>query len=260
MGEINSTKITRDRLDGGYIPFNNVMVVSDLTVFGKKTKGGIIYGFDEDVQWEDETNSWEADIAQVSGYVYKIPKKLYYNKQDPNNSMPWDCDMDIQVGDEVWFPPMEARSATALECEGKYYKVIPYRDCIVVKRTFKYPPVNTEKYFGGVDPYVERIMLNGYVLLEPIRLKNKSSLAVSEEGEIDMTRGIIRYVGKINREYLNDNYTDFKELEVGDEILLSPNSPLWYLERKSYLSTFNNDKLYWVVQRRRIALVLSKNN
>jgi len=116
-------------------------------------------------------------------------------------------------------------------------------------------------YFIGLEYFLEKtVMLNGYVLLEPLYKENKSSLAIDKKGEIDKTRGIVRFVGKPNKEYLRDNYVDFVNLEVGDEVLLAPNTALWLLERKKYLSSFDGENLYWVVQRRRIAFVLSKGN
>uniref|UniRef100_A0A6M3XKU1 Putative chaperonin n=1 Tax=viral metagenome TaxID=1070528 RepID=A0A6M3XKU1_9ZZZZ len=242
MAEINSIKIAREKLDSGFIPTNHVMVESDLTVEGKKTKGGIIYGFDENVEFDDESTSHMADVAQTSGRVYKVPDKLYYNKEDPHNSMPHDCDMEVQVNDIVWFPPIEACSATALECDGKYFKLIPYRDLWVAKRS------------------EEIILLNGYCLLSHIYKKNESPLAISKQGDIDTTKGIIRFVGNSNREYIKPEYIDFLNLNAGDVVLLNPGTPIVYLERKKYLATFLGDELFFVVQRRKIAMILSKGN
>jgi len=224
------------------------MVEAELTAEGKKTKGGIIYGFDEDIQFADDNTSWEADVAQICAPVYALPDKLYYNREDPLNSIPWGCDLEIKIGDLLWYNVIESRNAVAVKCEEKAYKLIPYSDCYVVKR------------FHPVMNWDEVIVLNGYCLLEPIYKENKSFLAVDKKGDIDMTRGIVRFYGKPNREYIRPDYWDFQELENGDEVLLSPNTPLFYLERKKYLSSFNGDNLYWVVQRRRIAMVLSKGN
>jgi len=239
------------------------MVEAELTAEGKKTKGGIVYGFDEDVSFADEENSWEADVAQVCARVYKVPQELYYNREDQTNSMPWLCDMEVEVGDMLWYNVMESRNAVAVECEGKAYKIIPYRDCYVVKREITpYDQDGIPWRFALLTRTDVKFVvpLNGYVLLEPLYKENKSFLAVDKKGEVDKTRGIVRFVGKPNKEYLNENYVDFLNLEVGDEVLLAPNTALWYLERKKYLSSFNDENLYWVTQRRRISMVLSKGN
>ena len=222
------------------------MVEAELTAEGKKTKGGIVVGFEEDTNFysevEDASVGHEADLAQVVAPVFKVPPKLYYNPDDHHHSMPWDCDMELQVGDFVWFSVLESRNATAIRCNDKLYKLIPYSECYCAKRG------------------KEVIMLNGFILLERVFEKNTSPLAIYRQGDWDITKGIVRYVGKPNREYINENYVDFVDLEVGDEVLLSPRTALIPLERKSYMAKFDNDKLYWVVQARKIAMVLSKGN
>jgi hypothetical protein len=250
------------------------MVEAELTAEGKKTKGGIVVGHDEDITFysEDESkgNSHEADLAQVCARVYKLPQKLYYNKEDQQNSMPWDCDMELQIGDMVWFSVLESRNAVTVVCEGKGYKILPYRDCyclkrsILVKSEIWYPKDNEGLYLPNLsqrqDFYEEKvIMLNGFVLLEPIFLKNISPLAI-ENGEIDITRGIIRYAGKPNREYVQEQYFDFPVLENGDLVLFSPKTTPILLERNKYLAQFDGEKPYFVVQRRRISMILSKGN
>jgi hypothetical protein len=263
MGKIISTLISREDLDKGFIPINYVMVESDKTIEGKKTKGGIIYGHDEDIQFAEEGTSWEADVADVYGRVYKVPHKLYYNKEDQSNSMSWKTDMELQVGDLVWYPPIEARNATAFECEGKLFKLIPYSDLIVAKRDIwiekeYFWTENNERKARIIKDSTENIMLNGRCLLEYVNKPKTSSLAFKEE--IDPTKGIIRFYGVPNKEYIRDEYFDFQDLDEGDLILLQPNTPLVPLERKSFNAHFNKDKMYFVVQRRRIAMVLSKGN
>jgi len=252
MGKIESVKLSRKELDSGFIPFNYVMVEAEKTAEGKRSKGGIIVGHDEDATFysseESPDVSHEADIAQVCAKVYKVPNRLYFNKEDRTNSMSWDCDMELSVGDKVWFGVIESRNATAVECEDHLYKLIPYSDCYVAKR---------EIPTGSWDVTVN-ICLNGYVLLEPVFIENKSILAISPKGEVDRTRGIVRYAGKPNREYLKDQYIDFPYLEDGDLVLFSPNTSPFLLERKRYLAEFEGDKLFWVVQRRRISIILEK--
>jgi len=234
------------------------MVEAEISAEGKQTKGGVVIGHSEDVTFysseESSKNAWEADLAQVCAPVYKLPQKLYYNPQDLNSSMPWDCDMELRVGDRVWFSVLESRNAVSVICEGKAYKLIPYRDCYVTKR--RNLKTNITRYYS--DAY-DKICLNGFILLEPIYVKNTSPFAIDSE-TIDMTRGIVRYAGKPNREYIFEQYCDFPVLENGDEVLLAPKTALTYLERKSYLAQFDGDKQYWVVQRRRVSMVLSKGN
>lgn len=241
MAETFKQILTREQLDNGIIPSNTVMVEMVHTMEGFKTKTGVIVGFNTDVEYDDESDSHAANMTEVYGKVYRCPQ-LYYNTKDHSCSMPWDCDMELQKDDIVFFNIIESKNAVEIECEGITYKLIPYRDLYCAKRA------------------KEIIMLNGYVLLEQIYKINDSEFAVSKEGEVDKTRGIVRYVGEPNREYLRKEYVDFKDLSVGDEVLLSPGTPMILLERKKFSATLEDDKLFWVVQRRRIALILSKDN
>lgn len=271
MAETYKQNLSQEQLESGVIPSNTVMVEMMHSSEGIETNGGIILGHDLDVEFDDETTSHVADLSEVYGKVYKLPDKLYYNKD--GTGMPWDCDMELRIGDLVWFNAMESKNAVEIVCEDKLYKLLPYSDVYCVKRRIAVFNRMIRPALSAImsEEEMERIkvnlatpkdiviMLNGYVLLEPLYLENKSFLAVDKQGDVDKTRGIVRFVGKPNREYVRESYVDFPELNLGDEVLLSPNTALFYLERKSYLSSFDNGKLYWVVQRRRIAMVLSEN-
>jgi hypothetical protein len=240
MAETYKQTLTKKQLAEGRIPQNHVLLEMTYTTEGIKSKGGVIIGVGRDLEYEDETTTHAADLTEIWGIVAKLPDELYYKRDDPN-SMPWDCDMELQVGDIVWFNTIESRNAVEIVCEGKLYKIIPWQDCYCAKRG------------------KEVIMLNGYVLCEQVYTYNDSPLALKNETE-DKTRGIVRYIGKCNREYQNQNYIDFQDLRVGDEVLYNPNTPLFKLERTTALSTFNGNKLYNVVQRRRIAMVLKRES
>ena len=207
---------------------------------GIKSKGGVIIGVLLDEDYDDETTTHAADLTEVYGRVYKLPEKLTYAE----DGMQWDCDMDLQVGDCVWINTIESKNSVEIVCENNLYKLIPFSDIYVRRK-------------GGMTGDAE--CLNGYVLCEPTFIQTDSPLAIEDRKE-DKTRGIIRFVGKPNRSYLNPNYTDFVDLHVGDLVLYNPNTPLFPLERRSALAQFDGNNLYNVCQRRRIALVLSKNN
>lgn len=253
MGELLKISMTRKELDSGIIPHNYVMVEAELTAEGKKTKGGIIYGHHEDVVWDDETTNWEADICQVAAKVYKLPERLYYDENNPHHSMPWDCDMEVCEDDTVWFSPLESRNAVTIVCEGKGYKLIPYQDLWVAKRD-----VYVNKW--TIPPQKKEVVipLNGYVILEPVFKVNDSPLAIDKKGEWDKTKGIVRFFGTPNRAYQGNAHTDFQDLQEGDVILLNPGTPLVPLERVKYNAHFLNEELFFVTQRRRIAMVVER--
>jgi hypothetical protein len=219
------------------VPYNFILVEMLYTSEGIKTKGGIIIGFNLDTTYEG--GAWDADLAEVCAMVYKVPSGLYYHTED-ERGMPWDCDMDLQAGDIVWFSQFESKNSSEVECDGVVYKFIPYADCYVAKRK------------NNV------ICLNGYVLCEQVYREAINSLDTISKGELDMTRGIVRYLGKPNRAYIRDTYSDIKDLREGDLVQFAKGTPLFLLERRSWLALFDDDKLYWVVQRRRIALILKR--
>lgn len=233
------------------------MVEGELTAEGKKTKGGIIIGHNEDSVYEDETTNWEADICEVAAKVYKLPERLYFNKKDINHSMPWDYDYEIGIdlaeGDEAWYSPLESRNAVTVVCEGKGYKLIPFQDLWVAKRESW-----VNKWAGTKKEVI--IPLNGYVIIEPVFKINDSPLAVEKKGEMDKTKGIVRFCGKPNRAYINEGYVDFQDLQEGDKVLFNPGTPLIPLERQKYNAHFIGEELFFVVQRRRIAMVLERNH
>ena len=261
MAETFKQSLTRKQLDSGRIPSNTVMVEMLYSSEGMKTKGGVIVGFDTDVEYSEDHTSHVADLAIVTAMVYKTPVGLYYDKED-SHGMPWDCDMELEIGDLVWFNAMESLNSVEIECESKTYKLLPYQDLYVATRKVTpYDGGGLAWRFAFLTQSDVRIVipLNGYVLLEPVYTKTEHSLAIDDKKE-DLTRGIVRFVGKPNREYQNDKYADFQELEDGDLVLFNPNTPVFRLERKSYLARFDGDKIYNVVQRRRIAMILSKGN
>lgn len=259
MAETFQQTLTRQQLDNGVIPSNTVLVEMTYTTEGIKSKGGIIIGFNTDWEFEDETDSHAGNLAEIYAKVYRCPPKLYYERGD-SLSMPWDCNMELQVGDTVFFNAIESRNSVEIVCEGKTYKLLPYQDLYCAKRYHEKQSFDSKTFLMGTDPWWEVIMLNGYVLLERVYLENVSPLAVSKDAGLDKTRGIIRYVGISPKEYQRKEYSDIKDLEVGDMVLFAPNSPLFLLERTTALSTFDGDNLYWCVHRRRISMVLSKNN
>jgi co-chaperonin GroES (HSP10) len=171
-----------------------------------------------------------------------------------------------------------------LICEDKVYKIIPYQDLYVAKRKSyainvdKLPPSISARDFldewkrGGdillINPYSSSsspvatelsplvIPLNGYCLLKQIHYKSLSPLDVTSEEKVDKTKGEVAYVGNPNKRYKNERYTDFKNLREGDVVLFDKKTTPFLLERQLYASRFDPDNLYWIVQRRGIAMVI----
>ena len=254
--ERHRIKLSQEEFDKGKIPSNHIAVELLRLEKDAVTKGGIYAGFLEDVTWQEDGESHPADVASIIGRVVKLPDKLYYNEDDIHNSFPWDTDIDLEIGDLVWFNFIESLNTNEIQIDDKVLRFLPYQDCYACKRSplivfggqiMRYPFPSEED---------EVIMLNGYVLLEPIPLARLSELDHLSQEKVYTDRGIVAYVGKPNRAYVNKNYSDNPDIEEGQTAYLMPGYTPFLLERTSSLANFNGDKLYYCVQNRRIAFAV----
>jgi len=261
-------ELTKKELERAEIPMNHVLVKVTFRAEGAKTKGGIVIGFNEDVNYAEDDSFWSADLAEIRGEVVKVPQKLYFNPDDPK-SMDWECDMELRVGDRVWYSVLEAKNSVQLLCDGILYKSVPYTDCYVAKR--KIDDLTDCPAMKGLDIskigktitseellQLETICLNGYVLCSPVYFDKISPLDAISDTQIDMTRGKVAFIGKPVKTYKNASYSHIDDLRAGDEVLFEKNCPLYYLERNKSLACFDGDNQYWVVAHRRIAMILNR--
>ena len=257
--ERHRIKLSQENLADAVVPSNNVLVELLRLEKDATTKGGIYMGYLEDTTWEDESESHPADIASVIGRVVKVPQKLYYNEDDPNNSMTWDTDMELEIGDLLWFNFLESLNTNEIQIDNRILRFIPYTDVYVAKRSRLASTSLEYDVKSGlplrVDYFNEQVvMLNGFVLLELMPLPKLSELDHISQDKVYTDRGIVRYVGKPNRDYLNKRYYDNTELEVGEVAYLMPGYFPFMLERRDYFASFEDNKLFYCVQSRRILL------
>jgi len=273
-------ELTKEELDRAEIPMNHVLIKMVFQAEGATTKSGVIIGFNEDDVYAEGDDSHSANLAEVYGIVEKVPQELYFNPDDPK-SMDWETDMELEIGDMVWYSVLEAKNSVQLICEGVLYKSVPYQDCYVAKRKIQKSDFIQLPFCNPKDPNTHwrlkeednlvtefqgdngwkldrAICLNGYVLCSPVYFDKISPLDAISDTQIDMTRGKVAFVGKPVKTYKNASYSHIDDLRVGDEVLLDKNAPLFYLERSKQLATFDGDNQYWVTQRRRIAMVLNR--
>ena len=253
MAELLKILVTRKELDEGIIPQNQVLCHAYYDNTDMKTKSGIIIGVNKELTYNESDNPADdsahaADFAEVSLRVYKLPQKLYYNPEDKDNSMPWETDMELEVGDLVWTNTIEALNAVTLVCEDELYKLVPYQDLIVARRYVKENSI----------PELWTICLNGHVLCEQVHKESLSEFDVTSADKIDPTKGKIAYYGSLNKSYIREDLCDFVYLRKGDIVLFDRKVPPFLLERQKYASQFDSEKLYWVVQRSRIVAVISR--
>jgi co-chaperonin GroES (HSP10) len=261
--EIVRKEISKQDFETGRMPSASNFIMVEVESGEKKTSGGIVIGFNDEVQYAEGNENHIADVATIHGKVVKKPANLNLNHNGVN-CPPWDTEMEIEIGDEVWFNTLVATNCTELTMEGRVFKLIPYGDLFVAKREMKgvYNTVvyNGREYLSGSDPYTEVICLNGYCLVEKVEKKSLGSLDLLSEQNIDLTRGVIRYMGSKNKSYHNKFYSDDIDVQIGDEVLFTDDNYPIPLERFKYNATFDNGKMYFATQRRFMAAVLSQNN
>jgi hypothetical protein len=251
------TKLSKEEFERAEIPSNHVAVELLRLEENATTHGGIYMGYNTDETWESDDETHPADIASVVGIVRKVPQKLYYTPD--GQGMPWDTDMELQVGDTVWFNIIESLNSVELAVDKSFIRIIPFQDVYCAKRS---TPIPAQEIDLGNMWYSKKfrmehsvIMLNGYCLLEQVRLPKLSELDVTSEDHVYEDRGIIRYLGTPNRTYTVSKYQDNTELKVGDMAFIRPGYKPFLLERRGYFAQFDSDhKLYWCVQRRNIIM------
>jgi len=261
MAELHINELTAENLINAEIPMNHVLIETDVDWSNKKSKGGIIVGFNEDVLFAEGDSSHVADLTIPYGIVKKTPKLLYFNPDD-SNSMDWETSIEIKEGDMVWFSLMESRNAVCVLCEQKLYRILPYADCYVAKRRFNMMErLDFALFFNiSLDETIKEVCipLNGYVLCEILYKPKISPLDALSENMVDNTRGRVKHVGAPPKAYLRKEYCHIEDLRVGDEVLFDNPAAVFLLERTKALAQFDGDNLYWVVPRRRISLILNR--
>lgn len=253
MSQRFKVKLSKKEFDDAIIPINYVAVELLQVEEDKKTKSGILVGFNPDDTWGTmegtDGDTHPADVAEVVGKVVKLPQKLYFNED--GSGMPWDTDMELQRGDTAWFNFMESLNAIELNVDGMIVRIIPYSDIYVAKRLGK-----IWRGVGGATGEEIIVCLNGYCLLERIKYPKLSDLDVVSENHYYDDRGIVRFIGSANKKYTSRDQVDDINVEVGQTAYLKSGYKPFLLERNENLGVFDNGKMYYCVQRRRIMFVV----
>lgn len=144
---------------------------------------------------------WEESSRVVRhGVVAMIPDKLT-SRSASENGMEWETELDVQVGDTVYFGIMASANAESVKIGEDLYYLIHYSRFILRMRDN------------------EITMLNGYVLLSEVIEKLRVSGLILEFGDhVDKKSGVVTNIGKPNKSYYGTDAVD-AEVEVGDTVL-----------------------------------------
>lgn len=176
--------------------------------------------------WVDNTEQPHQYVTR-HGKVTRLPNKLSFWDTD-KKGLQWKTDMQVKIGDTVWFYAITSHSSEKLTYEGRKFILVNYEDLYIAKR--------------GNDI----ICLNGNVLLKPI-YKITKALEYEKE-ELDTTFATVYKVGKINREYKDENIQDDPIIKEGMTVLLSGMAvrflelePYLFLDGNKYIVCQNNE-------------------
>jgi co-chaperonin GroES (HSP10) len=241
-----------------------------------RLEGGQIIYLDTSYQKEKHSN--------VVCQVVQVPDRLVYglsSEEDKygrlmpkENSMDWKTEQELIVGDEVIIHYMGYVNAfgddkRAFTLDGEEYFFCPYDFIYLAKRRWtkteeesfwKIYDRSPTKYiteqwkqqhnivFGGKGHEKEIynvIMLNGYILVQPIEKALESKLIELPESLLKTNKKKVKvcFVGSMNKEYINGIYHDAK-VEAGDIIVIDKNCDV-PLEAHE---TFNGTEEYWRLQ------------
>lgn len=196
-------------------------------------------------------SSFEPDKnATVTGEIYGLPSHLQYTGQ-PNIGMPWLTDMELRMHDKVIIYYLSVINALKkenmrfiVEGEDKYI-FCPYNTIYAIVRGENIIPVNGYCLIEKVeDPAITR---------EKDRMKAMGMELVILDRRVSnqVTFGKIKYLGKANREYVDEFQSDRGiDVAVGDVVVIRKTNdvPLQY----SLHQKVNDGKALYRCQRRNL--------
>lgn len=164
----------------------------------------------------------DKSMLSFTGEIVRCCDNLYYEEQS-HNTMPWDVDLELKVGDTIHYNPFCNVDALPLSIDnpygrghgmyddnGEFYMFMHYRDVFFAQR--------------GNDI----ICVNAFVLGEYIDDVKESLIILLDKSNMSYrNRCKVVSVGAPAREYSfglsDENFApDDKSIEVGDELLLMP--------------------------------------
>lgn len=201
----------------GVVMNNKVLIEVEGWIYDTiETKSGFKF-------WVDNTDQVSQHVVR-HGKVMKVPSRLIY-WTDNKNGMMWMTEIEICVGDMVWFYAMTSFDAEKLSFKGRKFILLNYEDLYVAKRNN------------------EVICLNGNVLLQP-QYKTLKALSHTQT-LLDATRAKVAFIGSINTAYEQDGRQDDQNIKQGMEVFLTGIPPR-FIEDKKHLIFDGNE--YMVVQ------------
>lgn len=147
---------------------------------------------------------------------------LFLHRQIVEYSMEWDTDLDVKIGDTVYFrlvnllDPSDPQNAdSVIMIDGQRSVLMNYGDLIAKVEGEKLHP------------------LNGYILIEPLIISQNIGIFELPNKRAN-TEGVVKFIGKPNKHYLlHNDVCDMLDVKVGDHIVY-PKTAAVRIETESY--------------------------
>ncbi len=210
---------------------NKVLVKIEERNIEKKTDAGIIMISATDTDYNPAVHS------DRYGVVHSVPPNLRFDRTPFSTT--WETEIELKVGDEVWFDYMNSENCVVLDCDdGNDYKLLEYENIYVAKRD------------GNILP------LNGYCLFSDVKIKAESKFDPTD-GDVDPRYGTVSHIAIRNKSYQTSIFNDDMDVEVGDKVLFGHRAQRYYIEEERYMSM---GAMYRPIQRRNVAAVMDKDD
>ena len=155
----------------------------------RQTKSGIYVSSDTDFNPDEH--------AQRVGVVEWVPESVSLNESE------WETDIEIKVGDKVWFDYLMGLNCVCFFVDRVEYKLLKYNDIYIAER-------------DG-----EKIMLNGYCLFDLVDAEKEESeiLELIDSEKKDARYGVGKYMGKPIKKYRSPKFQDDERIVKGDVVV-----------------------------------------
>jgi len=161
-----------------------------------------------------DTQFEPAEHTPVVGEVVGV-SRLYYNESDPENSMEWETDMQLKVGDTVFMEYFAVHQClgTKIDRNAAYENPKWFTIDGVLYITISYQDI----YFAVRNEEV--ILLNGYSIVRPIYVNKVESDTIIIPNSLKHKKSPkfceVILPGKPVKRYLDKKYRDFRGLSAG---------------------------------------------
>jgi hypothetical protein len=184
--------------------------------------------------------------AQISGVVSVVPESLYFNEKDVMNSVDYVTDIDVKIGDKVFFHYLQINIAISnkriIEEDGKLF--------VFVEHDSLFCGIRNDKV----------VMFNGWMLLKPMsKASDKEDKIIpgrpTDRQTYEPLMGEITHIGSpVIKYFYGKQETDSGiNVNAGDAVIFLPNSdiPLEYGMHQSL------DEKFYRVQRKELLAIIN---